>query len=444
MSAWTLLGIAPTADVAVIRRAYARKLKLTRPDEDPEGFQRLVQARDTALNEAAAIAEGSSWEEEDTEQEHEGAPVPAVADAIDGARADPPPEAAGPTETDVPPIVIREMGEPETRSASASLIPRIVVGDGSGEGAPSAHDGFSLTASERHWVLAKKIAAQARRLLSSADVPDTELARLIEESATLPRAPRQEVEAAFIEGAGRDLRLPNGRFNRVAVQQVRAIFAHGEAAFGWLRDDKLIHTILGPRDAAAFCLIGQEEDDWRSDRRPRLPDSDARVLFAGTRKYLRVHERFRRRRRPAWRFDIFALPLPPLWAYYYHHSGLAFATMGILTAAGVLMIDADELADPRNLAGAAIFLATCFGTALLSDRIILWGAARTVRRARDELWYDPKLRADFLRREGHTPREFVTFLIFALFSSLFLTVPYVAAYVRLEQAAAALATLLGW
>jgi hypothetical protein len=443
MRAWALLGIAPTADVGAIRRAYARKLKLTRPDEDPEGFQRLVRARDAALDEAAAIAEGSSWEEEDTEPEHEGAPVLAGAVAIDGARADPPPEAAGPAETDVSPIVIREIGEPETPSASASFIPRIVVSDGSGDGAPPAHDGFSLTASERHWVLAKQMAAKARGLLSSANAPDAQLARLIEESATLPRAPRQEVEAALIEAAGRDLRLPNGRFNRISVEQVRAIFTQGGAAFGWLRDDKLIHTILGPYDAAAFCLIGREEDDWRSGRRPRLPDSDARVMFAGRRKYLRVYERFRRRGRPAWRFDVLAFLAPTLWAYYYRQTALAFATLAVMTVSGVLMLDASAFGDPTNLAGAGVFLTTCVATAFLSDRLILWGAARTVRRARRELCYDPKLRADFLRREGQ-PREFTTLLIFALFSSVFLTVPYVAAYLRLEQAAAALAALLGW
>lgn len=46
---WTLLGIAPTNDARAIRKAYATKLRVTRPDEDPEGFQRLVAARDWAL-----------------------------------------------------------------------------------------------------------------------------------------------------------------------------------------------------------------------------------------------------------------------------------------------------------------------------------------------------------------------------------------------------------
>ena len=112
MSPWALLGIAPTADAAAIRRAYARKLKLTRPDEDPEGFQRLVQARDAALKEATMMADGS-WEE-DTEPEDEDEPALAAADPIDGASAYAPPFTMEPAEPDARPIIIREMGGPDT------------------------------------------------------------------------------------------------------------------------------------------------------------------------------------------------------------------------------------------------------------------------------------------------------------------------------------------
>ncbi|GLQ90296.1 J domain-containing protein [Dyella flagellata] len=42
--AFELLGLAPDADVASVKRAYARLLRTTRPDEDPEAFQRLHAA----------------------------------------------------------------------------------------------------------------------------------------------------------------------------------------------------------------------------------------------------------------------------------------------------------------------------------------------------------------------------------------------------------------
>jgi len=47
---WDILGIEPTRDELAIRRAYARMLRKFRPDEDPEGFARLVAAREHALH----------------------------------------------------------------------------------------------------------------------------------------------------------------------------------------------------------------------------------------------------------------------------------------------------------------------------------------------------------------------------------------------------------
>src|SRR5262249_17509241 len=51
---WSVLEIEPGANEADIRKAYARKLKARRPDEDAAAFQTLVQARDLALAQARA------------------------------------------------------------------------------------------------------------------------------------------------------------------------------------------------------------------------------------------------------------------------------------------------------------------------------------------------------------------------------------------------------
>ncbi|GAA6142184.1 J domain-containing protein [Hydrogenophaga sp. 5NK40-0174] len=48
-SPYEVLGIGPEADERDIKRAYARLLKKTRPDDDPEGFQRLNEAYQAAL-----------------------------------------------------------------------------------------------------------------------------------------------------------------------------------------------------------------------------------------------------------------------------------------------------------------------------------------------------------------------------------------------------------
>lgn len=52
--AFELLGLRPDADAASVKRAYARLLRTTRPDEDPEAFQRLHAAYKMALAHADA------------------------------------------------------------------------------------------------------------------------------------------------------------------------------------------------------------------------------------------------------------------------------------------------------------------------------------------------------------------------------------------------------
>lgn len=53
MNIWQILGINPTDDLTQIRRAYAQRLKLHRPDSDPHGYQQLREA----FEQAKALAE---------------------------------------------------------------------------------------------------------------------------------------------------------------------------------------------------------------------------------------------------------------------------------------------------------------------------------------------------------------------------------------------------
>ncbi|MEN2396516.1 J domain-containing protein [Pseudomonas halotolerans] len=52
MSHWQVLGLTPDADERSIKRAYARLLKIHRPDENPNEFQRLREAYEASLAEA--------------------------------------------------------------------------------------------------------------------------------------------------------------------------------------------------------------------------------------------------------------------------------------------------------------------------------------------------------------------------------------------------------
>ena len=49
MNCWQILGIAPTSDEAVIKQAYAARIREHRPDRDPEGFRRVRAAYEEAL-----------------------------------------------------------------------------------------------------------------------------------------------------------------------------------------------------------------------------------------------------------------------------------------------------------------------------------------------------------------------------------------------------------
>ena len=53
---WNVLGVPPHATESEVKKAYARLLRLNRPDENPQGFQALVHARDVALAHARRIA----------------------------------------------------------------------------------------------------------------------------------------------------------------------------------------------------------------------------------------------------------------------------------------------------------------------------------------------------------------------------------------------------
>lgn len=47
---WDILGITPTEDRKIIRKAYAEQCRQYHPEENPEEFEQLRHAYETALN----------------------------------------------------------------------------------------------------------------------------------------------------------------------------------------------------------------------------------------------------------------------------------------------------------------------------------------------------------------------------------------------------------
>ena len=73
---WSELGLDGPAGLAEIRKAYARRLKTTRPEEDPEGFQRLHAAYQEAGRQARRAAPEEAAQEAETSPSREAPPPP--------------------------------------------------------------------------------------------------------------------------------------------------------------------------------------------------------------------------------------------------------------------------------------------------------------------------------------------------------------------------------
>lgn len=74
-SLWDILGTEPTGDERAIKRAYAKRLKITRPEDDPEAFQQLRDAYEYALHHAPRFAEELAELREEAEETEVAAPV---------------------------------------------------------------------------------------------------------------------------------------------------------------------------------------------------------------------------------------------------------------------------------------------------------------------------------------------------------------------------------
>jgi hypothetical protein len=119
---WTRLGLAPTGDARAIKRAYARLLKATRPEDDPAGFQALREAYEWALQAARHLAEDEDEAEADgngavvVREPQQAAETPVVIEAAPAPAAIPAPAvAAAPAPASAPvapqPAALQPMDE---------------------------------------------------------------------------------------------------------------------------------------------------------------------------------------------------------------------------------------------------------------------------------------------------------------------------------------------
>ena len=92
MDCWQILQIEPTNDTRAIKRAYAKLLKTTRPDDDAAAYQALREAFDEALAIAPhllADENGDDWSFDDNADSETPPPDPLAADYADSREQQP-------------------------------------------------------------------------------------------------------------------------------------------------------------------------------------------------------------------------------------------------------------------------------------------------------------------------------------------------------------------
>jgi hypothetical protein len=271
---WDILGVAPDADIATIRRAYAQKLRVTRPDEDPAGFQRLVMARDfLVLYADKIVADATVQDRPDQDVPLQAGPKP---ESEAAAPQPPPPAQPDPDATPVPPLPpifdlppaaaqAAAPAAPEQRAVDPLPAPPAQTPPPPGSVQPPKP--LALVALE---TLAQEL-ANFRNLGAKIDVTAVEAAlqaipageaRLIEDHVI-----RELASALYDERRIGQSSPAHDTLARLALLCVDF--------FGWHESDRPVYRVLPPQAANEFCAylsaVMRQLEPKRQGYRPGAP-----------------------------------------------------------------------------------------------------------------------------------------------------------------------------
>lgn len=122
MNVWSVLGMTASRDERAIKRAYAARLKVTRPEDDPAAFQVLNDAYQAALQ-LARQANELDWPDDEAAPRVELREVQPEADVRDDQREPPVYMAAYEFDPDAPPAATQLPDEPQVYVAAYEFDP---------------------------------------------------------------------------------------------------------------------------------------------------------------------------------------------------------------------------------------------------------------------------------------------------------------------------------
>lgn len=372
---WSVLEISPTDDEAAIRKAYAVKLRVTRPDEDPKGFQALREARD------AALAEGRYLDRSDVLDSGPPETIVPVAEQI----------------IEVRPASRPASEQPSPEPAQSADVGTVNLGDVLEAPSPVADDGspdiaemLDNVGKAHPWRDLKAQWAEVFDLMEADSFTNhgfnmwTVLSRLLDDirrdKGELPDVSEWQID-------------PRGSASRL-LGVYEPILQDFERRFGILNHDTVLLEYLSEEDARDFLnaltiAVGRQAMPQSSERSAMnvepIEPAYVEAAWGDDLKMLDYYREARAKDAFPWNFSWLALLFPLPFALYYRLTGVA-ALAGILVGANAAfqVMEARGLDTPFAPLASTVYLVTAGALAFNWRRIRVQALAARVRKLTDQ------------------------------------------------------------
>lgn len=459
------LGLAADADERAVKRAYAARLKSVRPEDDPEGFARLVALRDAALRlvrqraaEAEAMAAADARPETDpaTTETFRFRPVD-VAALARLAAAFPTPAAGAPATMGADAPLANPVADPAAEpadvpdAAPALSAPAVLPSPSPPPPAPAippapADDPLAPVDTVPATLRLDRAVAMADALIAGPTPADGDGWRVVFDLAdSLPLALRGALENRLAEVINRALPDLLGRDDGAAA--ATWIVSRVGEDFGWLKATRRVAGLFWPPDGRQALpqfiekLLSRVPPPGRDENGLPLIDRFDLEAFFGSSEHrtARYYERARRRGRFGLSWTTLAFLSPPAWAAFrgWYTAAAAMITGALLLRPWLPDVDESVGGSVLMLAALALMAAGHVAAALLADRLAI---ARLVwhRKGADRASpYRDEARRRFLAQKVQTSRGTAVFagLLFFYIADINLLLALIEGVLLLARAA---------